>query len=59
MLVANLLLLATAALGAVVPYDNTQYDGTEYDGIQYDDAQFPPPPAVRHLTPLNGRIGLT
>ncbi|EFY89822.1 hypothetical protein MAC_04031 [Metarhizium acridum CQMa 102] len=41
MLLGNLLILASAALGAVVQYDDTQYDAAEYDeGIQYDAAEY-------------------
>ncbi|EXU98865.1 hypothetical protein X797_008102 [Metarhizium robertsii] len=40
MLFANLLVLATAALGAVI-----KYDGAEYDDGQYDDQFLIGPPA--------------
>lgn len=51
MLVANLLLLATTALGAVVPYDSAEHEGIQYDDTQYTQA------AVSHLTPLKGSAG--
>ncbi|KAK8931686.1 hypothetical protein VCV18_000212 [Metarhizium anisopliae] len=38
MLVANLLLLATTALGAVVPYDSAEHEGIQYDDTQYTQA---------------------
>lgn len=53
MLFANLLVLATAALGAVI-----NYDGAEYDDGQYDD-QFLIGPPVGRLTPIQNNLGLT
>lgn len=44
---ANLLVLATTALGAVT----YQYDGAQHDSALYDDVEnIPPPLLVGHLT---------
>lgn len=51
MLLANLLVLATAAVGAVAQYDDVLYD--------YDEAQSIPKTAVSHFAPPKQTVGLT
>lgn len=67
MLLSNLLILATAALGAVVQYDDTQYDGLQYDSAEYDSVQYDDDqsnaqsilfPVVGHLTRPKNSVGL-
>ncbi|KJK79973.1 hypothetical protein H634G_04212 [Metarhizium anisopliae BRIP 53293] len=56
MLVANLLLLATTALGAVVPYDSAEHEGIQYDDTQYTQAAaklFRSPDCKNELVTIN------